>query len=597
MHASLGRGTTILAAIGLVLVGLLAGILVMLAAAPEAPSPAPVTPAAERTAPPVAAPARPAPRPPRADSGAAAARVAVPSPVAVNTLFRDVAARVTPSVVYIQVETKAPEGGNRFHQFEGDMRDFFRQRRPQRSVGSGVFLDADGHVVTNHHVVERAERIQVVLSDKRQFPARVVGVDESTDLAVLQLEDAADAVFPALPLGDSDRVAVGEWVVAVGNPFRLTSTVTAGIVSALGRQVNIIDDTFRIEDFIQTDAAINPGNSGGALVNVRGELVGINTAIATESGSYEGYGFAVPSNLVRRVADDLIAHGEVRRGFLGVSIQEVDAPLARELGLGGVRGVYVSGVRPGGAAAEAGVQDGDVVLAVEGRAVDAPNELQSAVAQYRPGDRLRLDVLRDGRSRRAVVTLMGRDAPAYRDWLSDLAPGARPDAAAPRSAPDDEADADNGDADSMGDGDADNGDAGNGDADSMGDEDADNGDAGNGNADSMDDEGAKGSTDDEAATPPVALDAWGLGVRALTDAHRTAFGVETGVYLAYVTRGGRAHRAGLPRDVVLTHLGGEPIDGPDALRDALDAAALDADTAPLARVHRRDGTRAFYDVR
>ena len=578
MHASLGRGTTILAAIGLVLVGLLAGILVMLAAAPEAPSPAPVTPAAERTTPPVAAPARPAPRPPRADSGAAAARVAVPSPVAVNTLFRDVAARVTPSVVYIQVETKAPEGGNRFHQFEGDMRDFFRQRRPQRSVGSGVFLDADGHVVTNHHVVERAERIQVVLSDKRQFPARVVGVDESTDLAVLQLEDAADAVFPALPLGDSDRVAVGEWVVAVGNPFRLTSTVTAGIVSALGRQVNIIDDTFRIEDFIQTDAAINPGNSGGALVNVRGELVGINTAIATESGSYEGYGFAVPSNLVRRVADDLIAHGEVRRGFLGVSIQEVDAPLARELELGGVRGVYVSGVRPGGAAAEAGVQDGDVVLAVEGRAVDAPNELQSAVAQYRPGDRLRLDVLRDGRSRRAVVTLMGRDAPAYRDWLSDLAPGARPDAAAPRSAPDDEADA---------------GQRGRGQHGRRG--------RGHGHgqrdADSMGDEDAKGGTDDEAATPPVALDAWGLGVRALTDAHRTAFGVETGVYLAYVTRGGRAHRAGLPRDVVLTHLGGEPIDGPDALRDALDAAALDADTAPLARVHRRDGTRAFYDVR
>ncbi len=455
-------------------------------------------------------------------------------PVVLNQVFREVAARVTPAVVYIEV-TGGGAGafsGDFFHRFDPDQERFFREFTPRQSVGSGVIISPEGYIVTNYHVVEDAREIRVTLADKRQFEAQLIGFDRSTDLAVLKIDPPEGENLPVIAFGNSDELRVGEWVLAVGNPFRLTSTVTAGIVSALGRQVNIIDDFFRVEDFIQTDAAINPGNSGGALVNLRGELVGINTAIATESGAYEGYGFAVPVNLVARVVEDLIAYGEVQRGYLGVTIQEIDAPQARELGLPGVQGVLITEVRKGGAADQAGVQAGDVVLRVNGRAVNAPNELQSVVARYRPGDRLKLEIWRKGRRLQVQVELMGRDAPAYREWFSELTQEAPPQM--PELAP----------------------------------------------------ETPRGSV--------YNLEAWGLGLRDLTASERTAFDVDGGVYVAYVARGSVAEEAGLPRDVVILQMEGIDV---AALEDALMLLEelSEAETV-LFRVKKRDGTIAFYEV-
>lgn len=243
-------------------------------------------------------------------------------------------------------------------------------------------------------------------------------MDPTTDLAVIKIDP--DAAIPVVALGDADKVQVGEWVLAVGNPFRLTSTVTAGIVSAIGRQVNVIEDRLGIESFIQTDAAINPGNSGGAVVNLQGELVGIATAIATESGSYEGYGFAVPVDLMERVVRDLIRFGEVRRGYLGVSIQAMNARAAESAGLDRVRGVYLSSVQPGLAGYEAGLRDGDILLSINGRDMAEPNELQSAIALFSPGDAVPVEIWRDGRTVDFVVTLKGRDDPGYASWLTEM---------------------------------------------------------------------------------------------------------------------------------------------------------------------------------
>ena len=336
----------------------------------------------------------------------------LPDIAALNTVFRQVADQVTPSVVYIEVET--PPGRARYHNFDEDEDgEGFLWRYPlPEAVGSGVLISAEGHVVTNHHVVEDAERVRVTLSDKRTFEARVVGADPSTDLAVLAIEGGDN--LPAILFGDSDRLHAGEWVLAVGNPFRLRSTVTAGIVSATGRQVNIIDDDYALEDFIQTDAAINPGNSGGAVVNLHGELVGISTAIATETGANQGYGFAVPVNLVTRVAGDIIQYGAVRRGYLGVRIQTVDATLAQRLGMDRIRGVYIAGIANSGAAALAGIRSEDVILAVDERVVNAANELQSVIARRRPGDELVVQVWRNGEVRNLPVALRSRDdSPAF----------------------------------------------------------------------------------------------------------------------------------------------------------------------------------------
>ncbi len=338
------------------------------------------------------------------------------SPVQLNALFKEAARHAREAVVFIEVET--PERieipNDRFHNFDEDMLRRFFRRRYRRSAGSGVIIDSRGYIVTNHHVVEDARSIHVMLSDRREFEARLIGSDPTTDLAVIQIPTQEG--LHVMPFGNSDSVEVGEWVLAVGNPFRLTATVTAGIVSAVGRQVGIISDSLRIEDFIQTDAAINPGNSGGALVNLWGELVGINTAIATERGTYEGYGFAIPVNLVHRVVGDLIAYGEVRRGYLGVEITAVTAPLARQLGLPEVRGVQIVRVLPGSSADRAGLKEGDVVLEVDGHPVDAPNQLQRRVALRRPGENVQLMVWRNGRVFTVEAELMGREAPPLRQW-------------------------------------------------------------------------------------------------------------------------------------------------------------------------------------
>jgi serine protease Do len=309
-------------------------------------------------------------------------------------LFQKIANEVTPSVVYIETTVQVQGRGIEEDNSENGIWDRFLPRRA-RTVGSGVIITQDGYILTNNHVIEDAvgEGIQVTLSDKRSYPARIVGTDPSTDLAVIKI--STNNLTSAI-IGNSDYVDVGEWVLAIGNPFRLRSTVTAGIVSALSRDVQIINDAMRIESFIQTDAAINRGNSGGALVNTSGELIGINTAIATQSGNYQGYGFAVPSNLALKVAEDLIEFGEVKRGMLGVSIESVSHPIARDLNMERIEGVLILTATRDGAAFEAGVRQNDVILEVNGARVNEANQLQEKVAMYRPGDLVVLTIWRNG---------------------------------------------------------------------------------------------------------------------------------------------------------------------------------------------------------
>ena len=287
--------------------------------------------------------------------------------------------------------------------------EFFGLRRQQPQIaqgfGSGVILTEDGFIVTNNHVIEDAQKIAVVLNDKREFEARLVGTDPSTDIALLKV-DAKD--LPYLTYGDSDQLKLGEWVLAVGNPFNLTSTVTAGIVSARARNLGINNDQFSIESFIQTDAAVNPGNSGGALVNQQGNLVGINTAIASRTGSYSGYSFAVPISIVKKVVNDLKEFGEVQRALLGVNIATVDAEIAKEFNLDNVKGVFVAGVSENGAAREAGIEVEDVIISVAGEEVNTSSELQEKVSQYRPGDDVKIVVLRDGKKKQFTVTLRNK---------------------------------------------------------------------------------------------------------------------------------------------------------------------------------------------
>lgn len=315
-------------------------------------------------------------------------------------LFKSIAEEVTPTVVYIEaivpIEGEVPN--NEEQEFDqGDEESIWDRLMPRRArtVGSGVLITTDGYILTNYHVIQGAVEngLRVVLNDKREYPANVVGVDSSTDLAVIKINGTD---LPKVTVGDSETLDVGEWVLAIGNPFRLRSTVTAGIVSALSRDVQIINDQMRIESFIQTDAAINRGNSGGALVNTSGQLIGINTAIASQTGSYQGYGFAVPSNLAIKVAEDLIQYGQVRRALLGVTIAGVDYNRAVEKGMETVRGVEILNVSENGAAFESGIRPGDVVLRVNGIEVNEANQLQQQVAVLRPGETVTLSILRDG---------------------------------------------------------------------------------------------------------------------------------------------------------------------------------------------------------
>lgn len=273
------------------------------------------------------------------------------------------------------------------------------------STGSGVIISSDGFIVTNNHVVADATDIQVTLDDKREYNAKVIGTDPSTDIAVLKID--AQRLTPT-KLGNSDSIRVGEWVLAVGNPFNLESTVTAGIVSAKGRSINILEDSYSIESFIQTDAAVNPGNSGGALVNTNGELVGINTAIITKSGRYEGYSFAIPINLAMKVIRDLISYKVVQRGFLGVEINDLTPSLARGAGYNSMNGVYIYKVNEKSAADESGMKQGDVITGIDNLKVKNKAELLEQIGRKKPGDIVALEFFRAGKRLESKMTLKNK---------------------------------------------------------------------------------------------------------------------------------------------------------------------------------------------
>ncbi len=327
--------------------------------------------------------------------------------------FIEVAEKVTPTIVQIRVlsEVGNPHGDLFFFPFK-DM------PKEQQGSGSGIIISDDGYIITNNHVVENATKVTVGLFDKRTYDATVVGKDPLTDLAVIKI-DANN--LPTAYLGDSDNLKVGQWVMAIGNPLSLSSTVTAGIVSAIGRgNLQLITDSYGVEDFIQTDAAINPGNSGGALVDLSGAVIGVNSAIAaSRTGTYIGYGFAIPVNLAKAVAKDLIAHGKVSRGYIGVNIGPVDDALARSLGLDKPRGIIVQAIVQGGAAENADIKKGDVILSIDGRDVNEPNELQSYVARKSAGADIKLVLWRDGKEISRTVTLKSRDADTKVEPVAD----------------------------------------------------------------------------------------------------------------------------------------------------------------------------------
>lgn len=317
--------------------------------------------------------------------------------------FTFAAEKTVHGVVHIQCETTVQSV------FYDDFFSFLlppqSRERSYQTSGSGVIISEDGYVITNNHVVQDAETISVVLNDKRSFVARLVGNDPSSDLAVIKIE--ADGLEP-LQFGNSDEVKIGEWVLAVGNPFNLTSTVTAGIVSAKARNINILGNKMSnapIESFIQTDAAVNPGNSGGALVNLKGELVGINTAIASSTGSYTGYSFAIPSNIVRKVTSDLIQYGMTQKANIGVHFAEMDSKLAEVKGIKSVRGIYIGYVIKDGAADKAGIKDGDIITSIDGKSVNSNAEFNEVLAQHSPGDVVKVAIERDGKPFYFDVTL------------------------------------------------------------------------------------------------------------------------------------------------------------------------------------------------
>ena len=316
--------------------------------------------------------------------------------------FTQAAERSVEAVVHVKTKYyRQQQYVDPFYQF------FFG--RPQQSQqpsamasGSGVILSNDGYIVTNNHVIEDANEIEVVLNDKRTFAAQLIGTDPNTDLALLKIEATN---LPTIEIGNSDDLRVGEWVLAVGNPFNLTSTVTAGIVSAKARSINILNSDMKIESFIQTDAAVNPGNSGGALVNTRGQLVGINTAIASQTGSYAGYAFAIPTAIMQKVVADLRQYGTVQRALLGIRMLDITQQVKDQLSLESMEGVYVGEVISGSAADKAGMKAGDVIVQVDGRPINASSQLQEQIGRKNPGDQIIILVRRGHRSVSLQVTL------------------------------------------------------------------------------------------------------------------------------------------------------------------------------------------------
>ncbi len=311
------------------------------------------------------------------------------------------------SVVHLKVTQKGNyySSNNIFDWFFGNGGGQPQQMPIRQGAGSGVIISSDGYIVTNNHVIDEADEIEVVLNDKREFKGKLIGTDPSTDIALIKIT-ASD--LPVLKFSNSDNLKLGEWVLAVGNPFNLTSTVTAGIVSAKSRDIGINPDQMRIESFIQTDAAVNPGNSGGALVNTRGELVGINTAIASQTGSYSGYSFAIPSNIVQKVVSDLKEYREVQRALLNVNIADVNAEIAKKYDLDKIEGVFVGKVISGGAADVAGIKDNDVIISIDGVVVNSTAELQEQIGKHRPGDNVTVVIKRDNKKKPFNVTLRNK---------------------------------------------------------------------------------------------------------------------------------------------------------------------------------------------
>jgi serine protease Do len=295
-----------------------------------------------------------------------------------------------------------------YDNFFGTLRGYL-YGQPQQALiafGSGVVISPNGYIVTNNHVVAGADKITVTFNDKREMEAKIIGTSPSTDLALIKV-NAKD--LPYLTYGNSDDLKVGQWVLAVGNPFNLTSTVTAGIVSAKARDIHILGGKSAIESFIQTDAAVNPGNSGGALVNTDGQLVGINAAIASQTGAYEGYSFAIPVNLVRKVVNDLMNYGQIQRAYLGVQIRDIDADFAKEKHLNDLNGVYVAGVVDGSGADKAGIRVGDVITTINNRPVKNLSALVGIIGQYSPGDVVRVNLLHNGKIKTVRVTLKNKN--------------------------------------------------------------------------------------------------------------------------------------------------------------------------------------------
>jgi Do/DeqQ family serine protease len=280
-----------------------------------------------------------------------------------------------------------------------------RYSTPVMSSGSGVIISSDGYIVTNNHVIENAEIIEVVLNNKKSYPAKLVGRDATTDIALLKVDAEK---LPFMSYGNSDELKIGEWVIAIGNPFNLTSTATAGIVSAKARNINIMSDNMAIESFIQTDAAVNPGNSGGALINTKGELVGINTAIASKTGSFVGYSFAIPVNIVRKVVADLVEFGEVQRAYLGLDMVDIDAQIAKKLEIDDIEGVYVARVWEKGAGDKAGIEAGDIIIGVNSDLINSNAELLEHLSQFRPGEEINIMIKRGKIPKKVKVKLQNK---------------------------------------------------------------------------------------------------------------------------------------------------------------------------------------------
>ena len=309
------------------------------------------------------------------------------------------------AVVYVKVTIRQQQNYTVdpfFRFFFGDQAT--PQSREQQGSGSGVIIRPDGFIVTNNHVVDGATKVEVTLNNNKTYPATVIGTDPATDVAIIKIDAQG---LPVVPFGDSDQLRLGQWVIAIGSPYDLRSTITAGIVSAKGRQMPHYNGEFKIESFIQTDAAVNPGNSGGALVNQKGELVGVNTAIISQTGSYTGYSFAIPSNIVRKIADDLIDFGSVKRAILGVTMSAITDEKAKELKLFSPNGVYIEEVLEGGAADKAGIRKGDVLVKVDSTAITSPSSLQEKVSSYNPGDKAAVTVIRGGDEKILEVTFQG----------------------------------------------------------------------------------------------------------------------------------------------------------------------------------------------